>query len=113
MDDEELVLVAADVDCAFEVEVEEDVVVALVVDVDDELTVSVSLTDPVVVLTAAVAVARLVVDLSAEVVLPVSEPTPVLLFGDPAPTEDTKTFEVPAAVIVCRLEVEDAVVELP
>ena len=110
-----IVLVTADVDCALEVEVkaEEDVIIALVVDVDDELTVLVSLTDPLVVFTAAVAVARLVVDSSAEVVFPLSEPTPVLLLGDPAPTEDAKTFDVPAAVIVCRLEVEDAVVELP
>ena len=115
MDDVELVLVVADVDCAFEVEVGEDVVIALVIDVDAELTVFVSLADPLLVLTAAVAVAvaRLVTDLSAEVVLPVSEPTSVLLLVDSAPTGDAKTFEVPAAVIVCMLEVEDAVVELP
>ena len=65
MDDEELVVVVADVDCAFEVEVEEDVVIALVVDVDAELTVLVFLNDPLVVLTAAVAVAGLVADSSA------------------------------------------------
>ena len=117
MDNEELVLVlvVADVDCAFEVEVEEDVVIALVLDVDDELTVFVSLTHPLFVLTAAVAVAvaKLVVDSSAEVVFPLSEPTPVLLLGEAAPTEDAKMFEVPAAVMVGGLEVEDAVVELP
>ena len=115
MDDEELVPVVADVDCTFEIEVEEDVVTALVVDVDAELTVFVSLNDPLVVLTAvvAVAVAGLVVDSSAEVVFPFSEPILVFLLEDPAPREDAKTFEVPAAVIVCRLEVEDAVVELP
>ena len=65
MDDEELGLVIADVDCAREVEVDEDVVITLIVDVDDELRIFVSLTDPVVVLTAAVAVARLVADSSA------------------------------------------------
>ena len=115
MDDVELVLVVAGVDCAFEVEVEEDVVIGLIVGVDAELTVFVSSTDPLLVLTAAVAVAvaRLVIDSSAEVALPVSEPKPVLLLVDPATTEDAKTFEVPAAVIVCRLEVGDAVVELP
>ena len=56
MDDEELGLVVADVDCALEVEVEDDVVIRLVVDVDDEITVFVSLTDQLVVLPAVVAV---------------------------------------------------------
>ena len=113
MDDEELGLVIADVDCALEVEVEEDVVITLIVDVDDELRIFVSLTDPVVVLTAAVAVARLFDDSSTLVIFPLSESPPVLLLGDSAPTEDAKTFELPAAVIVCRLEVEATVVELP
>ena len=69
MDDEELVLVLviADGDCTLEVEVEEDVVIALVVDFDDEVTTCVSLADPLVVLMAAVtvAVAELVVESSA------------------------------------------------
>ena len=94
------------------VEVELEVVIALVVDVDDELEMFVCLTDPLVVLTAAVAVARLVGDSSTLVVFPLSKPTLALLLGDSPPTEDVKKFEVPAAVIACRLEVEDAVVEL-